>query len=410
MVYHDTRPRYGAPPAGYCWETHLRETVHKAGGMMSQVMEGVAHFPSGKEVGRMGIIVDDMLITVPRNNPELARHIMKVVTDAYGDVRWDWDPVEFSFGGPQILRDVMKRTVTFHIRAKIEAAIATFKPELLNSVASCNQVSSEKASEALVMEPKETRSTKLSKEQRQVLSQVGALIYFMEYFIHIVYPVHALTCVMSYPPVAECQVVIDGIWAYVWANRSDGNSFGGELSNVEITMGYKAIEEVPHAQCMLASDATWTGSEMRSLKVYAVQWAGGTLMARLKSIHAVMPSSFMAEADALHDGFEAGEYIKDALVEFGLMAPAAIPALVDNEGLVKTTQLKAKGGSKLHRRKLAIILQQIKENKFKVFHTPDKAMPVDFMSKLVSARKLRMSIDRLYNTAHRVTQGVPYKE
>ena len=161
---------------------------------------------------------------------------------------------------------------------------------------------------------------------------------------------------------------------------------------------------------MLATDASWTGSEERSLKVYAVQWAGGTLMARLKSIHAIMPSSFMAEADALHDGFEAGEYIKDALVEFGLMAPAATPALVDNEGLVKTAQLKAKGGSKLHRRKLGIILQHIKEGKFKVLHTPDKSMPVDFMSKLVSARKLRMSVDRLYNTSHRVSMGVPYAE
>jgi hypothetical protein len=39
---------------------------------MSTIMEGVAYFPSGKEIGRIGIIVDDMLITVPRNNPRLA--------------------------------------------------------------------------------------------------------------------------------------------------------------------------------------------------------------------------------------------------------------------------------------------------------------------------------------------------
>ena len=131
-------------------------------------------------------------------------------------------------------------------------------------------------------------------------------------------------------------------------------------------------------------------------------------MHRLKSIHAIMPSSFMAEGDALHDGFEAAIYIKEALVEFGLMAPAATPALVDNEGLVKTAQLKAKGGSKLHRRKIGIILQHIDENKFKVFHTPDKSMPVDFMSKLVSAKKLRLSVDRLCNTGNKVVHGVPY--
>eukprot|EP00966_Prymnesium_polylepis_P314658 7270859-Prymnesium_polylepis.2 len=61
----------------------------------------------------------------------------------------------------------------------------------------------------------------------------------MEYYIAIVYPVHAITCVMSCPPVEECQVVLDGVWSYLWANRSDGNSFGGELGDIELTMGYK---------------------------------------------------------------------------------------------------------------------------------------------------------------------------
>jgi hypothetical protein len=174
-------------------------------------------------------------------------------------------------------------------------------------------------------------------------------------------------------------------------------------------MGYKALEEVPQEQCLLATGASWTGSEMRSLKAFAVQWAGGTLMHRLKSIHAIMPSSFMAEGDALHDGFEAAIYIKEALVEFGLMAPAATPALVDNEGLVKTAQLKAKGGSKLHRRKIGNILQHINENKFKgVPYTGQASMPVDFMSKLVSAKKLRLSIDRLCNAGNKVVHGVPY--
>jgi hypothetical protein len=205
-------------------------------------MEGVAHFPSGKEVGRMGIIVDDMLITVPRNNPQLGRHIMKVVTDAYGDVRWDWDPVEFSFGGPQITRNVIKKTVTFHITAKIEAAVAQFRPDLLRSVSVCKQVASESAIAALIMKPHEARAKKLNKEQKYVLSQVGALIYFMEYYIPIVYPVHSITCVMSYPPVEACQTVLDGIWAYLWANKTEGNTFGGSLSDIEITMGYKALE------------------------------------------------------------------------------------------------------------------------------------------------------------------------
>eukprot|EP00966_Prymnesium_polylepis_P068955 1601995-Prymnesium_polylepis.2 len=80
------------------------------------------------------------------------------------------------------------------------------------------------------MEPQETRKKKLSK---QVLSQVGALIYFMEYYIPIVYTV---TCVMSYPPVDACQVVLDGIWTHLWANKTEGNTFGGTLSDVEITI------------------------------------------------------------------------------------------------------------------------------------------------------------------------------
>eukprot|EP00966_Prymnesium_polylepis_P043093 1001029-Prymnesium_polylepis.1 len=58
MVYHDTRPRYGAPPAGHCWEKHLRDTVAAAGGTMSTIMEGVAHFPSEKKTHTLNMSIN----------------------------------------------------------------------------------------------------------------------------------------------------------------------------------------------------------------------------------------------------------------------------------------------------------------------------------------------------------------
>ena len=48
-----------------------------------------------------------------------------------------------------------------------------------------------------------------------------------------------------------------------------------------------------------------------------------------------------------------------SLSGMGHIAATAATALVDNEGLVKTLGLRAKGGSKFHRRKIATILERI---------------------------------------------------
>ena len=122
-------------------------------------------------------------------------------------------------------------------------------------------------------------------------------------------------------------------------------------------------------------------------------------------IHFIVPSSFIGEADALHDAFEAGEYIKGGLQEMGAIETSALLSCVDNKGLVETAQQRAKGGSKLQRRKIGIILTKIKQGKFKVKHLPDKNMPVDFMTKLVAKKKLKASINFLYNLGNAVARG-----
>ena len=412
MVYELTSPLFGAPPAGGCWEAWLNGAVEKAGGMKSLSMQALFHFPCGTTAGRMGTIVDDMLITVPRDAPELARRIMASVDEACkGDVKWDWDPIAFSFGGPQILRNVKARTVSISITLKIEAAVATYAPHLIGSTDEVKQVASQEALDALVMPPKAERTPKLSKVQRAIAAEIGLFIYFMEYFIAIVRPVHALSTVMSYPPAKESRVVLGSLWRYMYSNRFDSNTFGGEIAathQLEAGVGFMPLESVPVAERILITDATWTGSEQRSLKAYAVKWAGGLILHRLTSIHAIMPSSFSAEAEALHDGFEAADYLTDTLVEMGQVAPSAMLSLSDNDGLVKTAQLRAKGGSKLHRRKLGIILAAVGKERFRVKHVDDAQMPVDFMTKLVSQPKLRKSIDYLYNTANAVKSAVGF--
>ena len=162
MVYELTSPLFGAPPAGGCWEAWLNGAVEKAGGMKSLSMQALFHFPCGTTAGRMGTIVDDMLITVPRDAPELARRIMASVDEACkGDVKWDWDPIAFSFGGPQILRNVKARTVSISITLKIEAAVATYAPHLIGSTDEVKQVASQEALDALVMPPKAERTPTL---------------------------------------------------------------------------------------------------------------------------------------------------------------------------------------------------------------------------------------------------------
>ena len=412
LVYEHMSPTYGAPPAGYCWEKFLNGLICAAGGIASDVIEALFHFHTTEETGRFGSIVDDMLMTVGRNSVGrgLAHHVMLSITDACGgQVKWQVDPVEFSFGGPQIVYNVPAGVISVHVALKIEQAVAKYAPELSAYTGKCEQPASQAALDALVMVPLDQREGKLSGVQKLEQSEIGALMYFVEYMFGIEAAVHRLTCVMSFPPEEPTRAVLDSVWCYAFVHRfSSRNSFGGKLADDDLSacLDYAPLESVPHAERMLMTDATWSGSEERSLKMYAIKYMGGTIMRRVSTIHAIMPSSFMAEADALHEGVEAGNYVLDALVEFGQVAARAMLTLVDNKGLVDVCAEKSKGGSKLHRRKLGIILEQIKQQqKYTVRHCPDVQMPVDYMGKLVSARKMKASIDFLTNKANAVHAG-----
>ena len=215
---------------------------------------------------------------------------------------------------------------------------------------------------------------------------------------------------MAFPPVEPARAVLNEVWAYMNSHKHEGNTFGGELtdySGVECQAACTPLELPPIAECVLSTDAGWTGSEQRSRKAYAIKWQGGTIMHRLSTIHACMPSSFMAEAEALHDGVEAGDYVVDALVEFGHLGSSEVLTLGDNEGLVKTVRLKAKGGSKFHRRKITIICERLERKRYNVRHISTEQMPVDFMTKLIGKKKHRASIKYLYNLGNLVANGVP---
>ena len=69
------------------------------------------------------------------------------------------------------------------LKAKIEAAVATYAPHLIGSTEEVKQVASQEALDALVMPPKAERTPKLSKVQRAIAAEIGLFIYFMEYFV-----------------------------------------------------------------------------------------------------------------------------------------------------------------------------------------------------------------------------------
>ena len=125
-------------------------------------------------------------------------------------------------------------------------------------------------------------------------------------------------------------------------------------------------------------------------------------MSRVSTIRAIMPSSFSAEAEALYEATEMGDYLGDALVEMDQIPESSTLVMQDNNGLVQTVQEKAKGGNKFHRRKIGLILERLASRRYQVVHISDPHQPVDFMTKLVSKAKLRKSIAFLYNLSNAV--------
>jgi hypothetical protein len=406
MVYLMTKPHYGAPPSGKCLENQVDNMlVTKCGARKSLVIDGMYHVSIEDRVLRVGRIVDDFLITVSRTKPMEDFKRMKLsLEDMFGPIEWNIDPACFDFGGVRYYRSRVHKTISMSVAGKIEACIAKHHPELVGSTSAVEQVGSKEKLDLLVLPPAEERASKLSKTQKACQEEIGLWMWIVEWFLPIQRVVHALTCVMAYPPDVT-HAVLKAMAAYAYANREICNTFGGPSARAE---------EKPTARVKLCPldepetmpgeavvcDATWTGDETKSLKATAIKWMGGTITAKVATIRAIMPSSFTAETEALYEATEVGDYIGDALTEMGQIPPNSTLVLQDNEGLVKTVQEKAKGGSKFHRRKIGLILERLSTRRYQVVHISDTQQPVDFMTKLVSKAKLRKSIYYLYNMAH----------
>ena len=293
MVYWSKTPLFGAPPAGACWEQKLKKCImNDCGGVPSMTMAATYDVPTMRRPARIGTIVDDMIITVPRDMPEIGTLIMDNITRRFVDAKWDIDPVSYAFNGVQATLDIPRRAATIHITLKIEAAIAKYAPHLIGCTDVVYEAATQQALDKLIMVDKELRLPKLSKAQKHITAQIGLLIYFIEYVASIVHPVHRLTFVMPYPPEQPANEVIAQLWKYLYSQRHVlGNTFGGTLSDeyeVRASAAYTPLEQVPTSQRLFIADATWTGSQERSIKAFAIKWSGGTLSCGAKSIHAIM--------------------------------------------------------------------------------------------------------------------------
>jgi hypothetical protein len=408
MVYRMTSPHYGAPPSGKCLESKLDKLLaQNCGAKLSGVIDGMYHIRQQDRSSRVGRLVDDFMCTVPRSH---AKEDFKAPRDAiqqeFGEMEWNEDPVQWDFGGVRYTRNRKLGTISASVEGKIEECIQEFHPHLVGSTAKVEQVGSKEALDRLVLPPADERG-KLSKKQKRMQSEIGTWMWIVEWFVPIAHVVHSLTCVMAYPPEAETEAVLKSLAAYAYANRGICNTFGGGPASVGMqpTARVKLSplgDGEPTNVDALMSDATWSGDETKSLKAVAIKWGGGLVMARVSTIRAIMPSSFNAEAEALYEATETGDYIGDALCEMDQVPENSTLILQDNEGLVKTVQEKAKGGSKFHRRKIGLILERLASRRYQVVHINDPHQPVDFMTKLVSKIKLRKSINFLYNVSNAV--------
>ena len=64
---------------------------------------------------------------------------MSTLDEHCKEMKWDVDPTDFSFGGPQMIYNIPAGTITFHVALKIEQACNAYAKQVVGSTRQCAQ-------------------------------------------------------------------------------------------------------------------------------------------------------------------------------------------------------------------------------------------------------------------------------
>ena len=324
-----------------------------------------------------------------------------------------------AFAGYKISRDRERRALTISLPQKCVEMARDHLPILLEG----GEPSTPKGkklmdmADALIMAPREPGKP-LTKEQVSVQQKIGSLKYIEKVQPKLSLAIHRLSCIMASPP-PEAGIIADALIRTAYEDRYTGITYSapteGESSHVEGRLcahvpdemrvrGHKAIgitlDSSAGSALEASADATWGDRNVYGLLLTK---AGGSVAHMTKKIGIVATSSMENEGIASGRAAELVEHARD--IEHALGKPPERPTVVltDNSAnLSVACKTAAASRSKHFLRRYLALQRRVAEGAVTMVKIDDENMPADFLTKWVSQKKLRKSVDYATNARAKV--------
>lgn len=393
-------PIWGEEPAGFEWSLARDAAFRSAGWSPAENVGDTWCFTSPKGTCRMLVIVDDLFFSEdPALDRSASRALCAILSDRYGDVRYETEPT--SFKGYSIRRDRPARLLQLTMPQKIDEAARAHLPQLLDGGALPRLPAGRRLSDiADGMALVSPAPAKLNPQQVRTQQLIGSLK-----FIELLHPrlsllLHRLSCIMSAPPAEAYDVALAAL-ALVHAEKHIGITYGGAglAASPRLDARLAAhidISEPAPSNLVAHADSTWGDRNVYGL---VLTYAGGAVLHQTKKISLIVDSSMEAEAVASGRAAEHVAYAREVLRALG--TPIDGPTLVGTDNLANMRVGSLAGCPSRSRhflRRYHVLLQRVAAGEVILRHVPSAQMAADFLTKWLPKPKVDASIRYICNS------------
>ena len=396
------KPMQGEQPSGDEWWHHINDALKTIGAHQAESVGGLY---SGKINGSsfgVALITDDLLVGEwGGDDYAIGRGLKAQLEERYVDIKYEENPS--SFTAFKITYDRERGCLTLTMDQKTMEAVYEYLPGLPKGVRPSDGLKKgqtlERLADDLRLPPIDERRAKLDASQRRVQQIIGSVKFLEKVRVDLSLAMHRLSCVMTYPP-KEAVLVAELVLERAYDGRHNGITFGG-AANVEPGFNIRA-----GAPLLLqgVADATW--GLTTDLYGVLLTMNGGTVYHNTKKINVVLQSSMEAEGFATCKLGEMVEYAREIAIALGIDLGGATRCATDNSSNLQVSSGRGAANRTRHcQRRFLVFRQRVAEGSVTLEHVKDVDNPADYLTKWLSAKKFKLSVE--YATNARNVVKVP---
>ena len=417
MVLELGPPLFGEPEAGREWQETLEKDLRDFGWEPFENVPCMWRFKNATGECIMGAIVDDLLFS-ESTSYAITDATIEYLRTKYIGVTCEHEPT--SFAGYKIERSAGRDVATISMPELIEQKFKQECPELVSVAARAafklEHVKGGKLhalADALELAPRNP-SGKVSEHTKKTQTLTGNLRYFLRTNagdLNVV--VHRLSCVQSCAP-AEAVIVGKAAMIHAYETRFRGITYskhsvspeGGALQ-VHTAIGEPTasapVTDFPREPGIHAvADASWGD---RNIMGCLIMMNHGVIVTETKKMGPV-DSSAQAEGVASSKCAEIIEMAREIARGMGILPNEPIVLRSDNAASVRVSNDPKSAGRLRHAlRRYATLQARIARGEIQVIHVSDKSNAADFLTKWVSATKIKESVAYASNEAAKKTNA-----